>query len=68
MPKVVFREDFFDGSRRYRKGREYDVADHVTLPSFDIDSIDGKSYVRPKRDNVNHVVKKRPTKPLAIGE
>lgn len=50
MPKVVFREDFFDGSRRYRKGVAHDVADNIVLPQYDVESIDGKPYSRPRRD------------------
>jgi len=50
MPKVVFKEDFFDGSKRYRKGDTYDVADNVVLPKYDVESIDGKPYGRPRRD------------------
>lgn len=50
MPTVIFKEDFFDGSRRYRKGQSYDLPDSVTLPKFDIESIDGKPYTRPARD------------------
>jgi hypothetical protein len=51
MPQVVFREDFFDGSKRYRKGEEYTISDSVVLPKFDIAKIDGKAYDRPLRDN-----------------
>jgi hypothetical protein len=50
MPKVVFREDFFDGSKRYRKGDTYDIADNVVLPKYDVESIDGKPYDRPRKD------------------
>lgn len=45
MPQVIFREDFFDGSRRYKAHETYDVADTVVLPSQDIISIDGKPFV-----------------------
>lgn len=45
MPQVVFREDFFDGSRRYKAHETYDVADTVVLPTQDIVSIDGKPFV-----------------------
>lgn len=50
MPKVVFKEDFFDGSKRYRKGDTYDVADNVVLPKYDVESIDGTPYDRPRKD------------------
>jgi len=50
MPTVVFKEDFFDGSRRYRAGEPHDVPDDLVLPKFDIDSIDGKPFNRPARD------------------
>jgi hypothetical protein len=50
MLKVVFREDFFDGTRRYRKGTAHDVADNIVLPKYDVESIDGKPYSRPRRD------------------
>ena len=45
MPQVVFREDFFDGSRRYKAHETYDVSDSVVLPTQDIISIDGKPFV-----------------------
>lgn len=45
MPQVIFREDFFDGSRRYKAHETYDIADTVVLPTQDIISIDGKPFV-----------------------
>tara|TARA_R110002012_G_scaffold315751_1_gene529974 strand:- start:18461 stop:18742 length:282 start_codon:yes stop_codon:yes gene_type:complete len=45
MPQVVFKEDFFDGSRRYKANETYEVADTVVLPTQDIISIDGKPFV-----------------------
>jgi hypothetical protein len=50
MPTVVFKEDFFDGSRRYRAGQPHDIPDNIKLPKYDIQSIDGKPYTRPTRD------------------
>lgn len=50
MPKVVFREDFFDGNKRYRKGMTHDIADNVVLPKYDVESIDGEKNIRPRRD------------------
>ena len=50
MRTVVFKEEFFDGSRRYRSGVEHSVPDDLVLPKFDIASIDGKPYDRPARD------------------
>ena len=44
MPQVVFKEDFFDGSRRYKAHETYDVPDSVVLPTQDIISIDGKPF------------------------
>jgi len=50
MPTVVFKEDFFDGSRRYRAGESYDVPDDLVLPKFDIESIDGEAHTRAAAD------------------
>jgi len=45
MPQVVFKEDFFDGTRRYKAHETCDVPDTVVLPTQDIISIDGKPFV-----------------------
>ena len=41
MPKVVFKERFYDGTRRYAPHEEHDVPEDVVLPTRDILSIDG---------------------------
>ena len=70
MPQVVFREDFFDGSRRYKAHETYDVSDSVVLPTQDIISIDGKPlcqslqqrFVRGMQTELSRVTtQKRPT-------
>ena len=68
MPKVVFREDFFDGSKRYKAdGTAYDVPDDVVLPTRDIVSIDGKPFVYQVQNVEPKAAKKRrATKPLEV--
>tara|TARA_R100000995_G_scaffold17373_1_gene6891 strand:- start:343 stop:624 length:282 start_codon:yes stop_codon:yes gene_type:complete len=45
MRQVVFKEDFFDGRRRYKAHETYEVADTVVLPTQDIISINGEPFV-----------------------
>lgn len=72
MPKVVFKEDFFDGSKRYKAdGTAYDVPDHVVLPSRDISSIDGEPFVHQVKNIEPKAAaevkkKRRATKPLEV--
>ena len=51
MPKVIFRQEFFDGDRRYKTGEAYDIPEDVVLPKHGIESIDGVEYLPPKRQN-----------------
>jgi len=51
MPKVVFRNEFYDGERRYKVGNTYDINDDVVLPKTGVESIDGEQIIPPKRQN-----------------
>jgi hypothetical protein len=51
MPRVIFHTEFFDNSRRYRTGVEYDIRDGVVLPTNGVDILEEDD--RPVRRRVS---------------